>query len=116
MPSHLHPTPQPPCYSSALSQTLTRSALTQLRSETKQTEIRIGIVNHTLVACMRKNTLLPAPSRSTLALTFTPFFLHAASSPGVQEVEKRPGQACRGVSPQERARQGAHQPRCVHFG
>ena len=96
-----------------MSQTLTRSALTQLRSETKQTEIRIGIANHALVACMRKNTpLLLAPSRSTLALTFAPFFLHAASSPGVQEVEKRPGQACRGVSPQEQE----HKPRCVYFG
>ena len=43
----LHPTPGP---HPRLRQTLTRSALTQLRSEAKQMEVRIGIVNHTLVA------------------------------------------------------------------
>ena len=42
----LHPTPGP---HPRLRQTLTRSALTQLRSEAKQMEVRIGIVNHTLV-------------------------------------------------------------------
>ena len=48
----LHPTPSP---HPTLRQPLTRSALTQLRSEAKQMEVRIGIVNHTLVARMRKN-------------------------------------------------------------
>ena len=49
-------------------QPLTRSALTQLRIEAKQMEIRIGIVNHTLVAWTRKNPHLTpsSPLDSTL--------------------------------------------------
>ena len=86
----LHPTPSP---HPTLRQPLTRSALTQLRSEAKQMEVRIGIVNHTLVAhaCAR---ILPARTNSELCknpssprqpstrtLTFAPTFLPASLNP-----------------------------------
>ena len=82
----LHPTPSP---HPTLRQPLTRSALTQLRSEAKQMEVRIGIVNHTLVAhaCARtlpartNSELCKNPSSprqpSTRTLTFAPTFLPA---------------------------------------
>ena len=42
--------PISPLYLPYISLSYARSALTQLRGEAKQMEIRIGIVNHTLVA------------------------------------------------------------------